>query len=52
MLGLTNGELFVVGFVFVAIVSATWWPRAGAAIGRALAGERRPKPPPAAPSDS
>jgi hypothetical protein len=38
MLGLTGGELFVVVFIVVAIVSASWWPRAGAAIFEALVG--------------
>jgi hypothetical protein len=38
MLGLTGGELFVVVFIVVAVVSATWWPRAGAAIFEALVG--------------
>jgi hypothetical protein len=36
--GLTTGEVFVVAFIFAAVVSAAWWPRAGAAIARALAG--------------
>jgi hypothetical protein len=31
-LGMTGGELFVVTFVVVAIVSAPWWPRLGARI--------------------
>lgn len=36
MLGLTNGESFVVVFIVVAVVSAPWWPRVGAAIAVAL----------------
>lgn len=44
MLGLTPGEAFVVGFVVIAVVSAAWWPRTGAAIGAALSG-KRPEPP-------
>jgi len=40
MLGLTNGELFVVVFIVVAVVSAPYWPRAGGAIAVALAGRR------------
>ena len=36
--GLTNGELFVIGFVTLAVVSAPWWPRLGAAIAVKLAG--------------
>ncbi len=39
MLGLTGGELFLVIFVTVAVVSAPWWPRLGAAIGELLAGK-------------
>ncbi|HEX7671956.1 MAG TPA: hypothetical protein VF395_20315 [Polyangiaceae bacterium] len=38
MLGLTGGELFVVVFIVVAVVSATWWPRTGAALFEALVG--------------
>jgi hypothetical protein len=38
MLGLTFGELFVIGFVVIAVVSAPWWPRLGAAIAERLAG--------------
>ena len=41
MLGLTNGELFVVVFIVVAVVSAPWWPRLGGAIAVALAGKNR-----------
>jgi len=37
MLEMTRGELFIVVFVTVAIVSAPWWGRAGAALGRLLA---------------
>jgi len=37
MLEMTRGELFIVVFVTVAIVSAPWWGRAGAALGRVLA---------------
>jgi hypothetical protein len=37
MLGLTGGELFLVAFVTIAVVSATWWPRLGAAIGELIA---------------
>ncbi|HVW30723.1 MAG TPA: hypothetical protein VHC69_35445 [Polyangiaceae bacterium] len=42
MLGLTSGELFVVVFITVSIVSAPYWQRAGEAIAVALA-ERRAK---------
>lgn len=41
MLGLTNGELFVVVFIVVSVVSAPWWPRLGGAIAVALAGKSR-----------
>lgn len=37
MLEMTRGELFIVVFVTVAIVSAPWWGRAGAVLGRILA---------------
>jgi len=37
-LGLTSGELFVIGFVTLAVVSAPLWPRLGAAIAVRLAG--------------
>jgi hypothetical protein len=40
MLGLTPGEAFVVGFVVVAVLTAGWWPRLGAAAGAALSGKR------------
>jgi hypothetical protein len=36
MLGLTNGELFVVVFIVVAVVSAPWWPRLGEAVFKLL----------------
>jgi hypothetical protein len=39
MLGLSRGELFLVVFVTVAVVSAAWWPRLGAALGELLAGK-------------
>ena len=39
MFELSSGELFLVVFVTVAVVSATWWPRLGAAIAEALTGK-------------
>ena len=42
MLGLTNGELFVVVFIVVAVVSAPWWPRTGAALAVSLTRHRKP----------
>jgi hypothetical protein len=42
MLGLTSGELFVVVFIAVSIVSAPYFQRAGEAIAVAIA-ERRAK---------
>jgi hypothetical protein len=41
MLGLTNGELFVVVFIVVAVVSAPWWPRMGEALFKLLTRPRR-----------
>jgi hypothetical protein len=38
MLGLTSGELFIVAFVTVTVVSAPWWLRAGEAIATMLSG--------------
>ncbi|HEX4340345.1 MAG TPA: hypothetical protein VH062_30765 [Polyangiaceae bacterium] len=40
MLGLTNGELFVVVFIVVSVVSAPYWSRAGGAIAVALSDRR------------
>lgn len=37
MLGLSGGELFLVVFVTVAVVSAPWWARLGGALGEMLA---------------
>ena len=37
MLEMTPGELFIVIFVTVTVVSAPWWGRAGAALGQLLA---------------
>ena len=45
MLGLTSGEMFVVAFVTIAVVSAPWWPRAGAAIARRIADSPRRQDP-------
>ena len=38
MFGLTGGELFVIAFVVIAVVSASWWPRLGEAIMARLMG--------------
>jgi hypothetical protein len=38
MLGLTSGELFVVVFLTLAVVSAPWWPRLGEAIADLVSG--------------
>jgi len=38
VLGLTSGELFIVVFVTVAVVSAPWWLRIGEVVATALAG--------------
>jgi hypothetical protein len=57
VLDLTGGELFVIGFVVIAVVSAPWWPRLGAAIATRLAGvppdePERPSTPPSGRSES
>jgi hypothetical protein len=33
---LPRGELVVIAFVVIAVLSATWWPRIGAAVGEML----------------
>jgi len=38
VLGLTSGELFIVVFVTVTVVSAPWWLRLGELVASALAG--------------
>jgi hypothetical protein len=38
MLGLTSGELTLVAILVFAVVSARFWPAAGAAIAQRLAG--------------
>jgi hypothetical protein len=38
VLGLTYGELFIVVFVTVTVVSAPWWLRIGELVASALAG--------------
>ena len=40
MFDLTGGELFVVVFITVAVISAPWWPRVGEAISELIAGPR------------
>jgi hypothetical protein len=37
-MGLTAGELFVVAFITLAVLSAGWWPRLGEALMVALSG--------------
>lgn len=37
MLDLTRGELFVVVFIVVAVVSSSWWPRLGELVATKLA---------------
>jgi hypothetical protein len=39
-MGLTAGELFVVAFITVAVLSAAWWPRLGEALMVAMSGTR------------
>ncbi len=52
MLGLTSGELFVIVFILVMVVSAPWWPALGEAIAMRIAGEDededKAEPPPEA----
>lgn len=38
ILGLTSGELFIVLFILIAVVSAPLWPRLGAAVYLKLSG--------------
>lgn len=38
MLGLTGGELFIVVFVTLAVVSARFWPELGARLAERLSG--------------
>lgn len=45
MLEMTPGELFIVAFVTLAVVSASWWGRAGEALGRLVAERQRRKNP-------
>lgn len=44
MAGLSSGELFLVGFVTIAVVSAPWWPRVGQWVAELVSGERKKKP--------
>lgn len=37
---LTPGELFVVAFITIAVLSAGWWPRLGEALMVAISGSR------------
>jgi len=46
MLSLTPGELFLVAFVTLAVVSARHWPRLGAHLAERLSGPGRTKEPP------
>jgi hypothetical protein len=41
VLDLTGGELFVVVFITIAVISAPWWPRLGELVAEQLAGTRR-----------
>jgi len=53
--GLTHGELFVVGFVVVVVVSAPLWPKLGERLAELWGGSRRHRgddaPRPAGPGD-
>ena len=46
MLSLTGGELFMVAFLTLAVVSARYWPRLGADLAERLSGSGRAKEPP------
>ena len=46
VLGMTHGELALVIFIFGLVFVAALVPRAGAFLGRALAGSPRQPPPP------
>jgi hypothetical protein len=39
---LTGGELFVVAFIVVAVVSAPWWPKLGEFVLTTLLGKGKP----------
>jgi hypothetical protein len=39
-MGLTAGEIFVVAFITVAVLSAGWWPRLGEAFMVFVSGSR------------
>lgn len=41
-LGLTSGELFIVVFIVIAVVSAPYWPKLGGAIAVAIVGKNEP----------
>jgi hypothetical protein len=43
MFELSTGELFVIAFVTVAVVSALWWPRLGATIAELIVNGRERK---------
>jgi hypothetical protein len=53
--GLTHGELFVVGFVVIVVVSAPLWPKLGERLAELWGGSRRhggdDDPRPAGPGD-
>jgi hypothetical protein len=40
VLGLTFGELFIVAFITVSVVSTPWWPRLGEWVADALRRDR------------
>jgi Sec-independent protein translocase protein TatA len=43
MFGMTPGELFVVTFIVVMVVSAPWWPRIGEAVALGLRRKKDPR---------
>ena len=45
MFELSSGELFVVAFVTIAVVTALWWPRLGATIAELVVNGRNERKP-------
>jgi hypothetical protein len=50
MFALTGGEIFILGFIVVAVVSWPWWPKVGESVAMLLAGDK-PSGAPAADRD-
>ena len=52
VLGLTHGELFLVTFITVAVVTARYWPLLGERVALWLSGQRSDGPPTSGPPAS